>query len=116
MKGYLIDPYEKQITLVEHNGDLQDMYQALRCSIVEAVQITSTGDVVYVDEEGLLKDLSQQSFFKLTGPGASIVLAGRGLVLGTTDEGDSTDPVISLRELTPMVSWKTLAELRAAQH
>lgn len=60
-------------------------------------------DAVYVDEVGLLRDMSEQRFFYFEG--CRNPLAGRGLILGTTNDGYSKDPVTSLEEVCKKVSF-----------
>jgi hypothetical protein len=116
MKAFLIDPFAKTITEIYTLAALTDVYTLTQCSIVEGVRLNDDDDTVYIDEEGLLKDLNQQAFFILTGTRASVTLAGRGVVFGTDQEGDWVEPTITLAELQAMIKWATLAELRANPH
>ena len=56
---------------------------------------------MYVDDEGLY--VENQVFFGIAG--CPQPLAGRGLILGTDDEGDSTDCTSSLDTIKKMVTW-----------
>lgn len=91
MKAFLIDPFTRTITEVEYDGSLEHMYQLIGCDSVEAVKLTDSGDCVWVDEEGLLKNPTH--FFYIGNyPGE---LAGKGLVLGT-DGGGNTVPCATI--------------------
>ena len=41
-------------------------------------------------------------------------LAGKGLVLGTDDDGNSVEPKISLSEVADQVTFPSLTQLRSA--
>ena len=116
MKAYLIDPFLKTITEIEHSGSLADLYAHTRCSIVEAVGLNQDNDTVYIDEEGLLKDLSKQAFFEVGGDVRSVALAGYGLVSGTTQDGNMCSPAATIDTIKGMVKFKTLDELRTQLH
>jgi hypothetical protein len=105
--GYLIDPHSERITRIElpneSRGNLDAMYKAIGCDLVEPVYLNEARDAVFVDEEGLLK--GPQHFFFIEG--CHQPLAGRGVVLGCNEEGDSVNPVLTLdwlREHTAFVT------------
>lgn len=90
IKGFLIDPLALRITPIElPNGTPRDnlnaMYKAIDCDLVEAVYLNKEQDAVFVDEEGLLK--SPTLFFYIEGTHQP--LAGRGVVIGCNEEGES---------------------------
>ena len=112
MIAYLIDPFVLQttdgviamtgtpcITEIEHNGDFRQIYELLShpTHIVDTFQgvYLPDEDVIYVDDEGLFK--GSDSWWLLHGFPNPI--RGRGLVLGTDDQGDSTSPNISIETL-----------------
>lgn len=98
MQAYLIDPIAKTITVVEHAGGLESIYAHLQCGMVDAIRLP-TGDAIYIDDEGLLAaDPEAAGFFAVNGHPHPV--AGRGLVVGTTSEGDDADPAASLVEIT----------------
>ena len=84
MKAILINAKDRTIELVENNGDLSSMYDAIGCDMVEIGHFdTSNGDTLWVDEEGLLKD-----------PQFGFVLydkqfAGNGIIYGSNIGGDN---------------------------
>jgi hypothetical protein len=74
---------------------------------LEAAYQTKSGDVLYVDEEGLLKD-NQPMFAFL--PRKDQLLAGNGLWVGREIECEelpmgytTLDPVVTLKELNRLV-------------
>lgn len=101
MMAILIDPYEETIEVVDYSGDWKDISTLIGCDIFSTVYVDNSTDTFYIDDEGLF--VENQKYFKLTGNPQP--LAGRCLVLGTTDDGDSTDCVSSLEDIQDMVSW-----------
>jgi hypothetical protein len=94
--GFLIDPAARSITSWLYNGDWRTIAPALRIgqSPFTLVEI-GNGDVIYVDDEGLLKPLDW--FFAIKG--AHQPFAGCGLVLGSNDEGEAVSAGIALQDL-----------------
>jgi hypothetical protein len=94
--GFLIDPQAQQISRIEmpadSRGNLDTMYQVIGCELVEVAYINDQRDGVFVDEEGLLKP--QQYFFFIEG--GHQPLAGRGVVLGCDEEGETVAPTVTL--------------------
>lgn len=91
MRAYLIDPAERTLTVVDHDGKLSSIYELLGCDRVTTAQVADLGDVVYVDDEGLLK--GPTNFFLVEGHPTP--LAGKGLVVGTTYDGDDAEPNVT---------------------
>ena len=92
MKAILINPEKENISVVEHDGDISSLYKLLNCKMIEAVypfapQKLGSNDIIYIDEEGLLKD-SNFSFSILTDDKKELPLFGNGIVVGTDDEGN----------------------------
>ena len=104
MKAYLIDPFEKSINEVEYSGDYQDIYKLINADLFDVVYMDD-GIGVFVDDEGLFKD--NQAFFQV----GYAMLAGRGLVLGTDDEGESISPKISLKDLAKKIKFMSREEV-----
>lgn len=101
MKAYLIDPQAKTVTEVYYNGNYQHIYQLIEVELFTVVNIDDNGNTVFIDDEGLLN--SPRYFFKLAGYPQP--LAGKGLVLGTDDDGESVEPTITLEDVRGMVSF-----------
>ena len=101
MRAYLVNPVDKTVTLVEHDGDYRDIYKHIEAECFTALTLNSSGDALYLDDEGLYRD--GQAFFHLKGYPQP--LAGRGLLLGTDHEGDSRAPVIALEQFQKLIAW-----------
>jgi hypothetical protein len=89
MKTILIDPKARTIVEAVFNGGLDSIYKLIEARPFDAVRINSAGDCLYVDDEGLMR--SNQSFFAWSGFPQPI--AGRAILVGTDDEGESISPV-----------------------
>jgi hypothetical protein len=94
--GFLIDPAARSIAPWLYNGDWQTIAPAIRigASPFTAIPI-GNGDVIYMDDEGLLKPLDW--FFAVKG--AHQPFAGCGLVLGSDGAGETISARIALTEL-----------------
>ena len=103
--GFLIDPQAQKISRIEMpadlRGNLDTMYQVIGCELVEVAYINDQRDGVFVDEEGLLKP--QKYFFFIEG--GHQPLAGRGIVLGCDEEGETIAPTVTLDWLRANVSF-----------
>lgn len=99
-KAYLIDPDKREITEVPYTGDFTDIYKHIQANMFDAVVFNSAEDVCFVDDEGLFN--SENSFFQIAD---GQPLAGKGLVLGTDEEGDTKDPYITLEGLRTLVNF-----------
>lgn len=100
MQAILIDPFKETIEYVDYSGDWQDIKGLLQCDLFATVYIDDC-DTLYVDDEGLYQE--PQRFFQYRGYPQP--LAGRGLILGTDEEGDSTDCLLTVEQVRDMVSW-----------
>ena len=105
MKAYLIDPVAETVTEVDHNGDYRQIYELIQAQPFTCVGLWDEGDAVYIDDEGLLNN--PRYFFLLDGYPQP--LAGRGLVLGADEEGESRSPKITLESLRKRVSFAQLS-------
>lgn len=102
MRGILIDPFNRTIEEIETTGKLPEIYSMLGVELITIVHIGET-DVLFLDDEGLFVDRHEQEYFQWAG--ASQPFAGKGLIVGTDEDGDSTDAEISLEEVNGKVSW-----------
>lgn len=110
MIGYLIDPFELQVTQVTLGNDYKEIYGFIRCEIFTTVEVNKFGDTIFVDDEGLY--VANQLFFIHTGYPYQ-PLAGRGLLLGCNLEtGESQSPVVSLEQTIKQVSFLTPYQVR----
>lgn len=95
---FIIDPKLKTIETVELKPEdqLQQVYNLIGCEVIEPVNF-GRGDAVYVDEEGTFrKDLTPWFFM-----GKSLV--GKGLIIGSDDQGEWTAPKCTIAEITEHV-------------
>ena len=100
MLAILIDPFHETIEMVDYSGDWQDISALIGCDLFTTINLGDS-DTLYVDDEGLY--VKNQRFFNLEGYPQP--LAGRGLVLGYTPDGDSTDSSLTVSQVQDMVSW-----------
>lgn len=101
MKGYLINPFDQTIKPVtlEKENTLQQIYTLCECRLIDAVY-SIDDHTVFVDDEGLF--VENQRYFKLCGQ----PLAGKALVLGVNEEGDSTDVKLWVEDiLEERIDW-----------
>ena len=101
MKGYLIDVKSREIKEVNINT-WEDIAPTMDCQIFTCPHITAENDVLYCDDEGLLKE-EIEGFFKLDSYPQSI--AGNALILGDDGEGESVDAHIDLETLKSRVKF-----------
>jgi hypothetical protein len=100
MRAIWIDSKRRRITEVEVHG-LEDMQERVD-GLIELAGELRTGDSLYVDDEGLLKD--PREFFYLETIGHP--LAGNGLIVGFIPEsGKSTDAKTSLESVRRAVKF-----------
>jgi hypothetical protein len=111
MKAILVDAVEKTVREVEYDGDLETAYRLLRCDLVDVVHLDD-GDVMFVDDEGLLtSDDDDSPFFVLRSNGWTF--AGSGLIVGDADdEGETTPCTVGADAVRSGVVFATRKELR----
>ena len=103
MRAILIDPFTQTIEEVDYSGDYKDIYGLIQCDLFTTVYLPNTSDdTLFVDDEGLY--VENQRFFKIDG--FEQPLAGRGLMLGTDEEGESVDCMSTVEEVKAIVTWE----------
>lgn len=112
MHAYLLKTDQRTIEHVEWSrkaegpgaNELKRYYKLLDCSTITALRsdLMAGDDVIYVDDEGLIKGPVYQ-FFGVKGYPQP--LAGRGLVLGTDKQGNSIAPETTREWLHQNVFW-----------
>ena len=102
MRGILIDPFSKTIEEVDTTGKLPEIYSMLGVELITIVHIGES-DVLFLDDEGLFVPRDEQEYFYWSG--SNQPYAGKGLIIGTDEEGDSTDAEIDLEEVKQRVRW-----------
>lgn len=108
MKAILIDPFKQSITEVDYSGDYQDIYKLIDCDTFTIAPISRLGDAIFVDDIGLFKP--DQAFFKHAKYPQP--LAGKGLILGCDEEGETVEPTVSLADVISAVRFVTIDEIR----
>ena len=107
---YWVNTTDKTITEVScHN--LADL-QKLVGGYIEAAYEWPTGDVLFVNEEGLLA--AERAFFRVGD--RDTPLAGNGVVVGPEaddDSGELTSPTITLAQLHAQIRFLSAAEVKA---
>lgn len=100
MRAILIDPFLETITAVDFDG--KDIGEALNIGSrpVTTIQMMPT-EVLWLDDEGLFQP--KQRFWRLTGYGGN--LAGYGLIVGSTKDGDFADSRFELPMIKANVQW-----------
>lgn len=96
MKAILINAQERTVDYINNAGDLAAMYDAIGCDMVEIGNYDpNTGDTLWVDEEGLLKNPSYGFVYN----GKRFV--GNGVIYGSNMGGDNVSVRSTLEEVIP---------------
>lgn len=110
MKAILINAKTKEVKEIEMGKDYKEIYTQLECELFTAGAYLDKEDVMYVDDEGLIN--GTDAFFTLEGTHQPF--AGNGLIMGTDDEGESTDCKLSFNEVKNKVKFYDRYELSLA--
>ena len=126
--GYLIDPFEQEISEVKlftklvkdpDFGEFYDLesintiYELIKCGIFTAARVYPNNDIIYVDDMGLLQH--DQHYFLHSGYNSP--LAGRGLLLGTGNFGESISPATPIETVKEDITWLgNVASLHSKLH
>jgi hypothetical protein len=97
VQGILINPFDQTIKKVEYEGDFREIYDLIDCNTFDVVMLCDADDL-YVDDEGLLKD---NRYFSWSGR----IFAGKGLILGHNEEGETTSTSYDLQEVVDRIEW-----------
>lgn len=101
IKAILIDPFEMIVSEVFYGGDLENIYELIEAKPFTVASFGADGDGIFVDDEGLFRQ--GQRFFKFDGYPQP--LAGKGLILGSDESGESISPAITLEAVQTSVRW-----------
>ena len=103
MKAIKIDVVKKEVYEVNIEDTLEAIYEQIESDMFEvALAIRPQGDVVYVDEEGLLK--VSKGWFTIQGQPQP--LSGHGLVVGLDHHnGASRDVKVTVDEVRKIVTF-----------
>lgn len=103
MKTFVIDPEERTITEATYEGDIEEIYELGDFDRFAVAEFNLQGDAAYVDDEGLFK--VDPHFFVINGYPQP--LAGKGIVLGCNEDGETVEPSVTLDWLKENVVWYT---------
>lgn len=109
MRAILIDPQARRISEVQYTGDYRNIYTHIGANTFDIVHLNRGGDTLFVDDEGLLKP---NYYFQWVPADHLIILAGKGLILGTNAEGDSIATKMPLVDVDMAVRFLTAQEAR----
>jgi hypothetical protein len=108
MKAILIDPFEQTVKEVDYSGDFRDIYKLIDAECFDCARIKGT-DGIFVDDEGLLN--APTHFFEHSEYPSP--LAGKGLIVGCDEEGESADCKTTLDEVKAKVTFSNILQMRA---
>jgi len=98
-----IDVATQQVYGLRIPSTLEAIYGALECDIIEIGARAENGDVLFIDEEGLLRE-PRKDYFRLTG--YRTTFCGHGLMVGEEDEnGDNRDVTTTIESLRKSVTF-----------
>ena len=98
MKAIKIDVADQTVSMIEIEKDnLEDLQKAVGGWITVAMTFPNQ-DVLYVDDEGLLKNPEKFQYWE--GPnGGSRLFAGNGIIVGGLPNGDSCDAKTTVEDI-----------------
>lgn len=101
MKAIKINVATQQVEEVTIGTDYKEIYGQIGndCNLFCCPVEFENGDVLYADDEGLLKD--QIGAFMLKN--FSYPITGNAIILGSTEEGDSADAKTSVTEIMDQI-------------
>jgi hypothetical protein len=105
MRAILIDVSAQALTEIEVPDDDAAQLKALQKAVggyLEFAVVIENGDVIFVDEEGLLKGPVVKGFAV---KGAHQPFAGNGVVVGSDADGNSLPAKVSIETLERLISW-----------
>lgn len=101
--GILIDPARQSVTPVEFRpGDIGAMRDLIGCDTITAAYIEQEA-TIYLDDEGLAQP--ELSFFYHISSKQPLV--GRGLVVGTDENGRSIDCPFTVEQIEKQIDFGT---------
>lgn len=109
IRGILIDPHSKTISVVpiEHSAAYRGICTLIDAPLICTVNLNGPNrETLFLDDEGLFEE--GQEFFALGE--YPYPLAGKGLILGTDEEGESVSSQFDVRLLVTAVRWLSAQE------
>ena len=109
LTAYLIDPFKRhvhEVRLTAHARGprgLREIYALLDCQSIELLRpFNAETDALYVDGMGRFRDQPNAFFCRLWPRGP---LVGRALWIGTTQDGATASPRMTLRYVRDHIVW-----------
>ena len=111
MRALLINPADKSVTEVVHNGDYRQIYELIDCQTFACPVIFPNEDTLYCDDEGLFNPDIIGGIMMV---GWSSPIVGKCLILGADIEtGESVDAVSTVEEITGQITkWLSAEDAR----
>ncbi len=103
--AYLITPSERTVQRVRVS-DYKDIYHWIGADCFDVARFAENGDGVFVDDNGLLVQRPADDFFSIDDYPEP--LAGRGLVMGVDNEGESIAPKTTWERFCVLVQCVTI--------
>jgi hypothetical protein len=98
MKAIVINPFDETIEEAIYLGHYKEIYSFLECRTFDCVYLDNR-EVLYIDDEGLL--IEETKYFSLN----NRIFAGKGLILGSDKDGETSDVGLTLQMVKDMVEW-----------
>lgn len=96
-----IDPQAQTVEPIQTAGTLEDFYQIINCRMIDVCARQDNGDALTVDDEALYRD-PQPLAFSFAGYGP---IHGVAVLSGCDEEGETTEPKMTLEEARKVVNW-----------
>lgn len=115
MRAFLIDPTSRTIRQVDHDGSLEAMYRDMGCDTVQCVRLIECAKLVsgldlWMDENANL--VTGKAVFELQNISPSVReplrFAAICTVIGSNEEGECVDALVTIRDLLSRVRWTEL--------
>lgn len=107
MKTIVINPQDHSITEAEYNGDFKEIYKLLSfedqtVDCFDIVRIDES-ETIFVDDNGLINSNgARHGFFYVKGK-YPVMLAGKGVILATDQDGESIGTELSIDQVKDMI-------------
>lgn len=107
MKTIVVNPQDHTVTEAEYNGDFHEINKLLsfedqEVDTFDIVRIDES-EIIFVDDEGLINSNgARHGFFYVKGK-YPVMLAGKGVILATDEEGESIGTSLTIEQVKDMV-------------
>jgi hypothetical protein len=107
MRAILINAANRTVEAIELESGLKPIYEAIGCTCFGGFEYNHHGDYVYYDDESLFSN--PQHFVELSDEYQPI--AGNLLIVGTDDQGNSTDVVCTVDDIKNDIIFMDVADV-----